>query len=205
MFPISDRSRARARLTPGVLALAILCVGGCATLQQIAALRNVDFSLDGVTDPRLAGIDLARVDSWDDLSFADAARLTLAVTRKSMPMDFLVHVGAENPADNQTTARLIRMDWMLLIQDRETLTGVFEDEVLLPPGQPRDIPIRVSLDLVDFFEGSARDLLELALSVAGAGGVPADVALRATPTIDTPLGPMRYPEPITIVSGEVGR
>ena len=30
------------------------------------------------------------------------------------------------------------------------------------------------------------------------------IALRATPTIDTALGPIRYPQPITIVSRQVG-
>jgi hypothetical protein len=63
----------------------------------------------------------------------------------------------------------------------------------------------VRLNLVDFFEGSAQDLLELALSLSGQGGEPKSVALRATPIIDTPLGPMRYPRPITIVNAEAGR
>jgi hypothetical protein len=66
------------------------------------------------------------------------------------------------------------------------------------------VPLDVSLNLVEFFQGSARDLVELALSLSGQGGAPKEVALRATPVVDTPLGPMRYPRPITIVSREVG-
>jgi hypothetical protein len=116
-----------------------------------------------------------------------------------------LHLLAENPAENSTDARLVRMDWTLLLQERETLSGVFADNVLLPPGQPTDVPITVSLNLVEFFEGSARDLVELALSLSGQGGSPKNVALRATPVIDTPIGPMRYPQPITILSREVGR
>jgi hypothetical protein len=96
------------------------------------------------------------------------------------------------------------MDWTLLLQERETLSGVFENEVLLAPGQPTDIPITISLNLVEFFEGGAQDLLELALSIAGQGGAPKDVALRAIPMVDTPLGPIRYPQPITILNREVG-
>lgn len=177
---------------------------GCATFQQFAALRNVDFSLDRVSNPRLAGIDLGQIRSYGDLGFADAARLALAVTQEKLPMDFQLHLRAENPAENATDARLMRMDWTLFLQDRETLSGVFEQEVLLPPGEPRDVPIRMSLDLMEFFEGSAQDLLELALSIAGQGGVPKEVALRASPVVDTPLGPIRYPTPITILSREVG-
>jgi len=39
-------------------AFLFLGTSSCATLQQIAALRNVQFSLDRVSDLRLAGIDL---------------------------------------------------------------------------------------------------------------------------------------------------
>jgi len=170
----------------------------------MAALTNVDFSLDRVSDLRLAGIDLGHVDSFADLGFADAARLAQAISEQMLPLDFRLHLLAENPAENTTDARLIRMDWTLLLQERETLSGVFEGNVLLPPGEPTDVPITVSMNLVDFFDGSAQDLLELALSLTGQGGAPKEVALRATPVVDTPLGPMRYPQPITILSRNVG-
>ena len=178
---------------------------GCATLQQIAALRNVEFALDRVSDLRLSGIDLGSVRSFDDLTVLDAGRLALALSRNELPLDFQLHLRAENPAENSTEARLIQMDWTLLLQDRETVSGVFENEILLPPGEPTDVPLSISLNLLEFFEGSAQDLLELALSIADQGGAPKEIALRATPTIQTPLGPMQYPRPITILSREVGR
>jgi len=189
-----------------LLGIALLAgVAACATLQQLAALRNVDFSLDRVSELRLAGIDLARIRSFDDLSFIDAGRLALAVSQSELPLDFRLHLLAENPAENSTEARLVRMAWTLLLQDRETLSGVFEEEVLLPPGQPTDVPLAISLDLMEFFQGGARDLFELALSIADQGGAPKELALRATPTIQTPLGPISYPRPITILSRQVGQ
>ena len=186
------------------LGLALVALAGCATLQQFVALRDVDFEVDRLTDVRLAGIDLARVTSYSQLSFGDAGRLMTAVSQSRLPMDFRVHLTALNPADNSVDARLLRMDWTLLLQDRDTLSGVFAEETLLPRGQPTDVPISVSLDLMDFFQGSAQDLLNLALSLSGQGGAPTDVTLRATPTVDTALGPIRYPQPITIVSRQVG-
>lgn len=195
----------RLSISLALSALLLLGASSCATLRQFAALSSVEFSLDRVSDLRLAGIDLRRIGSFDDLGFSDAAQLALAVSRQELPLDFSLHLLAENPADNSTDARLIRMDWTLLLQDRETLSGVFEGDVLLPPGKPTGVPITISLNLVEFFEGSAQDMLELALSLAGAGGEPKELALRATPVIDTPLGPMRYSQPITILSREVGR
>jgi hypothetical protein len=193
----------RSYLAVGVLLLTT--ASGCATLQQIAALRSVDFALDRVSELRLAGIDLGRVRSFDDLSIVDAGRLAMALTRNELPMDFRLHLRAENPAENTTDARLVQMDWTLLLQNRETLSGLLDREVLLRPGEPTDVPLTISLDLLEFVEGSAQDLLELALSIANQGGAPKEIALRATPTIQTGLGPMRYPQPITILSREVGQ
>jgi hypothetical protein len=96
---------------------------GCATLQQVMALRDVDFSLDRVADVRLGGLELDRVRSYSDLGVADAAR----------------------------------------------------------------------------------DLLDMALSLAGLGGEPTEVAIWASPVVQTVLGPIRYPSPLILVRGTVGK
>jgi hypothetical protein len=182
----------------------VVALSGCATLQQLVALRDVAFEIDRISNVRLAGVDLSNVRSYRDLGIADVGRLSVAVQRRELPMDFRLHLTATNPADNSADARLVRMDWTLLLQDRETISGVFADETLLRRGQPTDVPISMSLDLIDFFEGSAQDLVELALSLSGQGGSPKEVTLRATPSVDTSLGPISYPRPITIVSREIG-
>lgn len=187
------------------LAATALLLGGCATLQQLVALRDVDFAVDRVTNVRLAGVDLTGVRSYRDLGVTDVGRLTLAASQGELPLDFRLHLTATNPADNSADARLVRMDWTLLLQGRETISGVFADETLLPRGQPTDVPITMSLDVVDFFEGSAQDLVDLVLSATGQGGSPKEVTLRATPSVETALGPIRYPQPITIVSREIGQ
>lgn len=183
---------------------ALLAVGGCATLQQLAALRDVDFALDRVARLSLAGIDLDEKRSYGDLGITDVARLTLALSRNELPLSFDLLVRGENPTENGTDARLVRFAWTLLLEDRETVSGVFDDEVVFSPGVPATFPLTISLDLLDFFEGSAQDLGELALSLAGEGGSPKNVAIRAVPTINTALGPIQYPGTITILSAEIG-
>lgn len=181
------------------LAASALVASGCATLQQIAALRQVEFAIDGVGGGRLAGIELNRIRSVDDLSAADAARLAAALAEDDVPFAFTVDVRAENPAENRTTARMVRFAWTLLLDDRETVEGVVDREISLPPGEPRIVPVEVQLNLVEFYDGSGRDLLELALRAAGVRSGSPSVKLRASPTIETPLGPMDYPATITIV------
>lgn len=189
---------------PLVLAASVV-LSGCATLGQITALRHVDFTLESVSDVRLAGVDLASVRSFSDLSLTDGARLASAVANRQLPLSLDVNVVGTNPADNFADARMIRMDWTLLLEDRETVSGRLVEELYLPRGEPTVFPVRVELNLVEFFEGSARDLFELALSLSGQGGAPKNVALTALPTVDTALGPITYERPIRIVSTTVGR
>jgi hypothetical protein len=190
--------------TLAVALLLSLVLPACQTLREVAALRLVRFEIDDVRNARLAGIDLARVRSYEDLSAADVLRLSAALATRQLPFEFVLHLEATNPADNQVQARLVQLDWTLLLENRETVAGTFERTILLPPGQPTDVPINIRLDLLDFFERNARDLVELALAVSGQNGAPKQVSLQATPVIDTPVGPLRYPQPITIVSRDVG-
>lgn len=187
-----------------ILVMAILAGTSCATLQSIAALRKVDFAIDRVANASLAGVPIDRVRDYQELSVLEVANIARALSRGDLPLDFVIHVSALNPADNTVSARLVQMDWTLLLEDRETISGSILREILLEPGVPGDIPVDISLDLADFFQHNARDMVDLALAATGAGGQPTRIALRATPTIQTALGPIRYPEPITIVSGVVG-
>ena len=196
----------RTRFSWIVAALAIVfAVGqGCQTLRELAALRFVDFAIDGVSNARLAGVDVERIRSYQDLTATDVARLGSALARQELPFAFNLHVAAKNPAENNVQARLVRMDWTLLLEDRETVSGILDQNFVIPPGEVTDIPVRVELDLVEFFDKNLQDLVELALSVSGRGGEPKNVKLRAVPTVDTPVGPIEYPQPITIVSRDLG-
>ncbi len=192
-----------ARLIPLLLAVLVL-VPGCTTLQQVAALRQVDFDIDRVSNAFLAGVDVDRVRTYGDLRATDVARLTAAAARREMPLAFTLHLNAENPADNPAPARLVRLDWTLFIDDTETVSGVYNDERLIEPGRTADIPVGIELDLFRFFGDNARDLIDLGLNLAGAGGSPTRLTVRAQPTINTAFGPIRYPGTITI-SHTVGR
>lgn len=177
-------------------------IAGCATLQQFAALRDVQFAIDDVGSGRLAGIELSGMRSASDLGAVESARIGAAVAAGELPFEFVVDVRAQNPVDNRTTARMVRFAWTLLLNDRETIEGVIDREIVLPPGEPQIIPVRMQLDLVEFFDGNASDLLNLALRFAGGATDPTGVKLRAMPTIETPVGPIDYPTTITIVSDE---
>ncbi len=186
---------------PAVLAVAL---AGCATISRLTALKQVDFSLAGVRDGRLAGVELRRITSYNDLGPVDIGRIALAVSRRDVPLEFRAIIRADNPANNRTAATMVRLAWTLLLDDKETINGVLDTTVTMPPGQTAYIPLPVRVNLRQFFDGPAQSLVSLAASVAGLSERPTKIAIRAVPTIDTPIGPITYPNPITIVSRTVG-
>lgn len=187
-----------------ILLLLVLPLSSCQTLREVASLRNVNFVLDRVTQVELAGVDLSRIQSYEDIRAQDVLRLGTALSRNEAPLTFNLHLLAENPPDNSVQARMVEMDWTLFLDDTETISGVFDQNIVLPPGEPTDVSIPISLDLVRFFNDNVRDLVDLALAVSGQGGAPKRIMLQAVPTIETAIGPIRYPNPIQIVSHEVG-
>lgn len=194
------------RLSPLAGLALVLCLpivlGSCTTLQEIANLRNVDFEIDNVTGTNLAGVNVQDVRSYEDLRGGEVARIAAALAGGELPLTFTLHVGAENPAENTVNARLVQLDWTLLLDNTETISGIFNDDRVIAPGTSVDIPLTMELDLVQFFGRNVQNLVELAAAVAGQGTK--EIALRARPTVSTPIGPITYPSEITIVRRRVG-
>ena len=119
-----------------------------------------------------------------------------------MPLDFIAHVRAENPAENpaenRVAARMVNVDWKLFVEDRETVGGAITNTIAIAPGQSADVPVAVRFELLSLANGGARDVFETALAIAGYGGAAKELRLELVPTIDTSLGPIRYPAPVVV-------
>ena len=187
-----------------LLTAGLLLWTSCQTVREVTNLKDVRFRIDRVTDARLAGIRLSGMETYEDFGAADVARLTASLAQGELPFSFTLFVEAENPASNSVDARLTEMDWTLLLDDQETVSGIVDREVRLAPGTPTDVPVDIELNLVRFFDENLPQLASLAAAVSG-DGPPKNVKLRVQPTVKTALGPMKYPSAITVVSEEVGR
>jgi len=178
-------------------------VAGCAALREVSNLRKVQFAIDRVSNPRLAGVDLSGIESYGDLRTTDVLRIGSSLSEGNLPMAFTVNLDATNPSSNSANARLTAMDWTLLLEDEETVAGQFEQEVVLPPGEPKTVGVQVELDLVRFFDENLRGLVNLASAIVQ-NEPPQTVKLRVQPTVNTTFGPIEYPSPITVVSKRIG-
>lgn len=195
-------------LVAGVAALA-----GCAALQEMQdALLNVkrlQFKLDGVVPGTLAGVSLAKINDPASLSLQDGIKLTSAFAQKELPLAFTLNVAAKNPNDGtggspQKAAVLSALAWTLKIDEKETINGDISSPIEIPgTGQATVIPLQMSLDLYRFFgERGYKDVLNLALAIAGKQGSTARITLAATPTVTVAGLPLKYPGALNIVDKE---
>jgi hypothetical protein len=197
-----------------VIALAgVLALSSCATLDQMGAalanLQRLKFRLSGVHDFRLLGIDIGGKTKISEFSALDAVKLVQSYTSRKLPVDFVVDVLAVNPNDGtggtrQTASTLTGLECRLLIDGQPTIVGNIDRPIEIPgTGQESIIPLRLSLDLLEFFAGKQyEDIVQLALAIGGRNRAPARLALDAQPTVSTPFGPITYPGRVTIVSTE---
>lgn len=207
---MSQRSRT---LAVAALLAALTALTSCAALTDmasaIASLKKLQFKVDGVRDFKLLGIDLGGKAALADFTAGDALKAVQAYRSRKLPVEFVVDVLAVNPNDGtggsrRSASTLTGLECRLLIDGRPTVTGNIDRPFEIPgTGERSVVPLRLSLDLLEFF-GDRRyeDLLGLALALGGKQRSAAKIALDAQPTVSTPFGPITYPDRITIVSTE---
>ncbi len=196
-----------------VIISALLFMTACAALDEIARtmtnLRRLQFRLQGVGEFSLAGVRLSGRERIGEFSVEDGLRLLNAFRGGSLAASFVLKVEALNPNDGQggttrTHSTLTRFDWRLLIDEEPTISGGIDRPIEIPgTGQSTVIPMRLELDLYEFFGNRGyEDLLGLALALGGRRGDVSRLALDARPYVSTPLGEISYPERIRIISKE---
>ena len=183
----------------------VLLVPSCTALQELAALRTVTFAFAGISDVRVAGVRITEATTYASLGVTDAGRLAAAVLAKDVPLELTAHVRATNPSENTVSASITALDWTLFIEDRNTASGGLTAPLSIAPGASAEIPLGARVDLLQLGTGGARDLFDLALEIAGYGLSQKELRLEMAPTIETPLGPIRYPAPVVVRRGNASR
>lgn len=196
-----------------VLVLAVGLLTACSTLRDINnslnTLSRLQFKLGTVNNFKLAGVDVSRIADPSQLSMADGIALGRAFAQRTLRASFTLNVDAKNPntganGTKQSLVTLQDLDWRMLIDDKETISGRLGRPFDIPgSGQTVPVPLEMSLDLYSFFADKGYDgIVKLALALGGQQGSAARIKLDAMPTIGTPLGPIAYPNRITIVDKE---
>lgn len=162
---------------------------GCTAIDAISNISRLQFKLGSIDNFSLAGVNLSNKSSISSFSVTDVLKLTEGFASNNLPAKFTLNVLAKNPntpgGSQNTTSAVTRMDWKLLVDNKQTISGVMDNEIIVPgTGQTATIPINMTLNLMDFFNNLGYEgVVKLALALGGVSGSPARVTLKAIPAM----------------------
>lgn len=178
----------------------------CSIYQTITNLSRLQFKLGEINSFRVNDLDISNKSSLNDFNATDLIKLTTSFTQGKLPVSFVLNVDAKNPNDGtggyaRTDATLKSFKWRLFIDDKETISGDIDSPVtVLGTGEVTKIPLRVNIDLLQFFKDQGFErVINLALALGGKNGSTSKIALYATPTVSTPIGNITYPGELKII------
>ncbi|MFG6179282.1 hypothetical protein ACGTN6_18750 [Halomonas sp. THAF12] len=167
--------RRRARyLIPGCL---VLLLGGCLALPQtgLFAFRLAVTSL-GVENIRIGPYALDAGLDTSDLTSLIASSLGTG----SLPIQATMAMGLGLPA-GIPAVRMSGFDWNLDVPGLETVSGRYEQDVALSPGDDADLSLPVAFDLLQGDRSQLAPLVDLARQMGRTGELPAGSELAITP------------------------
>lgn len=192
-----------------VILFIIIFISGCAVYDTFVNISGLKFKLESVIDFKVAGISINNKTKLEDFGTMDVVRLSGKLANNELPVSFILNVEAKNPNTKggklrDPSVKLKSFPWTLYIEDKETITGNINQPVVVPgKGEGRIIPLNIEFNLLNFIrDKSLEKIANIILNIGGAKGSPSNLKLVAEPILDTPVGEMQYPEPLTIISKE---
>lgn len=177
---------------------------GCTAMQSISNLERMEFKLGSAHNFRVAGVNISNIRGLNDLNLFDAAKLASAFANGNVPVGFTLDILARNPNTPggyaNTTSAITRLDWKLLIDNKDVLDGIIDSEIIVPgTGQQAVIPINMAFDIWPFFKNMGYEgIVNLALAIGGVNGSSSRLTVKATPSMKI-FGMMIPAGEITIV------
>lgn len=168
--------------TFGIVFCLMLLVS-CDTVKSALQLTNCQYSLGGVAQPQVAGINIGNMTDISQIGTVGLLKIGAALATKSLPLNATINVKATNPGT--VAAMLSRFDWAIDLEGKEMLNGTVNKAVNIPAnGGSSVIPFSIGVDLFQLLSGDTRDnLLNFALNLANAGEASSKVSVRIRPSI----------------------
>lgn len=195
-----------------IVIILALVISGCSVYQTLTNLSRLQFKVGQVDGFQINGISISGKSKLSDFNPLDLINLSAAFAKGSLPASFVLNVEAKNPNDGtggyqKSDATLQNFKWRLFLDDKETVSGELDQPVTVPgTGNVTNIPVRINLDLVKFFEDRGYEsIVNLALALGGTKGSSSKITLFATPTVSSPFGNITYPGELKLVDTQFSK
>ncbi|MHC2992888.1 hypothetical protein OB13_15360 [Pontibacter sp. HJ8] len=183
--------------------LLLVAVAGfsCRQAQDIKAFTEATYSLQGVSDIKLNGIDVEeRIQARRGFSLQEQDSLLTAVTSNSLQVSstLALHVALQDQAEGERNLTITKLKWLLLVDGDEALTGTIEETLVLQEGLNL-LPIETPVGLAEAdSQPSYTGLSRLITLLGQRSDIRQHVTLKIKPTIQTPVGNIESPTFITV-------
>ncbi|MCC9134996.1 hypothetical protein ACFSKU_19125 [Pontibacter silvestris] len=173
----------------------------CKQAQDIKAFTEANYSLQGVEDVKLNGIDLEdRLQTKRNLSYNEQDSLLNAITNNSLQVSAVMALYVD--LQDQTEERaltLTKLKWLLLVNGEEALTGTINRDIVLQDGL-NTVPFNTPVQLTENDgQPNYTGLSRLITLIGQQRDIRQHVTFQIKPTVQTPVGNIESPSFITVM------
>jgi hypothetical protein len=179
----------------------LIALASCATLSKMATFAKCDFKLKSIEGISIAGVDIQKITSFNNLSILDAAKVAAAYATKSIPLDLTANIFVKNP--NSSPASMTKMDWILNIDNIQIVNGILNKRVDVAANNgTATFPISIKADLMKVLSGKSADTIKsFAFGLADANNkATSRIALKVKPYVTVAGVSLSYPDYFTVAS-----
>jgi hypothetical protein len=168
-------------------------VAGCKNITDIKAFTEARYTLRDISDVRVNAINVSNKNRLDQFRMNEIATLLSAYNNNSLQADALVGLNVELQDGSEREITVTQLKWQLLVDDRETLSGVVEEPVKLQAGLNM-IPIRTPVVVTETDgQRNFQGLMQLVTMLSKEGVDRNNIVLQIKPTVQTSVGNVEAP------------
>ncbi len=180
-----------------ITAILAISFSACKELQQLANLSKCEFRLKSIENIQLAGVNVQNISTMNQMGVTDIAKLASSFLTNEFPLNFKLNVDVKNP--NPSAAAMTALDWILFIDDVQMTQGILNQKYSVPASGNTTIPMIMNFDLKKVLTGKSKDaVINFALNLAGQGGKPTRLMLKAKPTLNVGGVSLQYPSYLSV-------
>lgn len=172
----------------------------CSTKNDLDAFKEAKYSLSGINEVRLNGVNVLDKKRPEDFSFGEAAMIFTAFSDNNLSAFSSLGLNVELDEDSRERSMTVtKLKWQLLLDGKQTLSGLIDEPVELRHGL-NTLNVRTPVRITEENgKPGYNNLLRLVTLLTKTDGTsrPA-IELQIKPTIQTSVGPVEMPSFISV-------
>jgi hypothetical protein len=182
-----------------VLGLALFAFS-CSTKNDLEAFKEAKYSLSGINEVKLNGVNVLNKKRPEDFSFGEAALLFSAFSDNNLSAYSSLGLNVELDENSKERSMTVtKLKWQLLMDGKQTLSGLVDEPIELRHGL-NTLSVRTPVQIAEENgKPGYNNLLRLVTMLSKTDGSSRpDIVLQIKPTIQTSVGPVEMPAFINV-------